>query len=247
MTADLLTVMWKDSKSLLRIQGSRLRAILSMVVPVAMIAIFLPIQMREDFLVTAWPLAGAIVLPLLLVGTTIPEAFAGERERHTLPTLLASRLPDRAILFGKWTLGVLYGWLLTLATLLLSAVVVNIVDWTGQVRFYRPDLAVAHIVISLLFAGLIASLGVLVSLRSATVQGAQQTLIFALLLPLMVLQVGPMLLLSLVPNGREILRTVLSVNFTGFWLSTAGILLVMNIAVLALAVRRFDRARLVLN
>ena len=31
----------------------------------------------------------------------IVDSFAGERERHTLETLLASRLSDSAILFGK--------------------------------------------------------------------------------------------------------------------------------------------------
>ena len=247
MTADLLTVLWKDSKGLFRVRGSRSRALLTILVPVVMIAIVLPIQMGEDWLTTAWPLMASIVIPLITVGTSIPEAFAGERERHTLPTLLASRLPDRAILFGKWTLGIAYGWAMTLITLLLSAVVVNIMHWDGRVMFYRADMALAHAGISLLFAGFIASLGVLISLRSATAQGAQQALISALLIPLMVVQIGPMLLLSVVPNGRDILRQITSLNFTHFALITAVVLLLMNAGVLLAAMARFKRARLVLD
>lgn len=247
MKEDLLTVIWKERKGLFRIQGSRGRAILTLLVPTIMIAIILPLQMGEDFLVTAWPLMAAIVMPLLLVGTSIPEAFAGERERHTLPTLLASRLPDRAILFGKWILAVVYGWLMTLATLLVSAVVVNILHWHGQIAFYRSDMALGHVGISLLFSGFIASLGVLISLRSATVQGAQQALISTLLIPLMVLQLGPMLLFSVIPNGREILDQITSLNFTHFALAVAGVLLLLNAVVLLAAMARFKRARLILS
>src|SRR5688572_30714367 len=40
-------------------------------------------------------------VPMFLVMTVIADAFAGERERHTLETLLATRLSEPAILFGK--------------------------------------------------------------------------------------------------------------------------------------------------
>jgi ABC-type Na+ efflux pump permease subunit len=42
----------------------------------------------------------------------ITDSIAGERERQTLETLLASRLPDRAILLGKVAAITLLGWLL---------------------------------------------------------------------------------------------------------------------------------------
>ena len=102
MRQDLLTVIWKERQGLLfQRGGGRMRAIWLLFVAIVMIAILLPLQMGEEWLTTAWSLIAALILPLLLVGTAVPESFAGERERHTLPTLLASRLPDRAILFGK--------------------------------------------------------------------------------------------------------------------------------------------------
>jgi ABC-2 type transport system permease protein len=247
MTADILTVLWKERKGLFRVQGGRSRALLTMLLPVIMIAIILPVQMGRDYLTGAWPLVASLVIPVLLVGMTIPESFAGERERNTLPTLLASRLPDRAILFGKWALGVGYGFAMTLLVLLVSLITVNILHWEGQIMFYRANMAWAHVCVGLLMSGLIASLGVLVSLRSATVQGAQQALMSIILVPLMLLQVVPMLLLSVISNGRDLLRQLISINFTHFALITVGILAALNVGFLVAAMARFKRARLILD
>ena len=69
----------------------------------------------------AGPLIAAIMsasLPLALSGVMIIDSFAGERERQTLETLLASRLPDRAILLGKVIAVVLAGLALLLVGVL---------------------------------------------------------------------------------------------------------------------------------
>lgn len=247
MTEDILTVVWKERRGLFRLQGSRVRTLLSLAVGVLVIAVVMPIQMGRDWLDSAWSLAVAFLIPLMLVGTMVPESFAGERERHTLETLLASRLPDRAILFGKLLLGVAYGWVLTLIVLALSLVVANLVHWTGRFAFFRPEVALGDAAVSLLVAGLIGSLGVLISLRASTVQGATQTLMFAFMVPLLLLQLVPMLLLSVVPNGREILHRILSVDLTTVVLVMVGILLVLDVALLLWAMARFRRARLILD
>jgi ABC-2 type transport system permease protein len=178
------------------------------------------------------------------VGIAIPESFAGERERHTLETLLASRLPDRAILFGKVVLAVAYGWGSTLIVLILGLVTVNLTHGGGEFMFYKPMVAVASVVVSLLTAGLVANLGVLISLRSATTQGAQQALMSVLLIPAMVLQIVPMVMLSVVPNGRETLREWLSLDFTQVALVMMAVLVVTNVGLLLAALARFQRARL---
>lgn len=69
----------------------------------------------------AGPLIVAILsasLPLALSGVMIIDSFAGERERQTLETLLASRLPDQAILLGKVIAVTLAGLALLLVGLL---------------------------------------------------------------------------------------------------------------------------------
>ncbi len=126
----------------------------------------------------------------MLVGMTIPESFAGERERHTLATLLASRLPDRAILFGKMAVSIAFGWGMTLFVLLVSLVTVNIanaVQGDGGFLFYSWRILLADLGLSLLLAVTVSGAGVLISLRSSTVQEAQQILMSAFMIPPMVL------------------------------------------------------------
>jgi ABC-2 type transport system permease protein len=247
MFDDILTVMWKERKGLLRVQGSPAKTLLTLLVPVVMIAIVMPLQMGEGWTEDAWPVLAAIVIPLIVVGVTIPQSFAGERERHTLETLLASRLPDRAILFGKVILAVAYGWGMTLIVLLVGLVPVNLLHWPGHIVVYEPAIALATVCVSLLMSGLMANLGVLVSLRSETAQGAQQALIAMLLIPLMTLQVVPMILMSVVPGGREILKQWLSIDFTPVFIGVIAVLVVLNVGLLLAAMARFQRSRLYLD
>lgn len=246
MSADILTVIWKERKSLLMPGGSRGRAAL-MLLPLLMIAIGLPLQMKGEWLTDAWALIVALVVPLITVGVTIPDAFAGERERHTLATLLASRLPDRAILFGKWGLAVAYGWVVCLLALLLGLILVNILEWQGRMRLYALPVALGGVIGGLFIAALIASVGVVISLRSATAQGAAQALTGVFLVPIVILQLAPMLFLSVVPNGRAILTRLLSADLTQVVLVFLVSLLVLNLVALAAALFRFQRAKLILT
>jgi ABC-2 type transport system permease protein len=178
----------------------------------------------------------------------IPESFAGERERHTLGTLLASRLPDRAILFGKVAVAVGYAWGMTLLLLLVSLVMVNATHWDGRVLLYTPTIALANVALSLLLASLVAGLGVLISLRAATVQGAQQSLMAATLLPVVLLQMIPLLLLNVVPDGRAHLKElVAAANPTQIILIVMAVLIVLDLGLLTTAMARFKRARLILD
>ena len=61
----------------------------------------------------------------------IGDAIAGERERHTLETLLASRMPDRAILLGKVIAIVLYAWGMGVLSLLPGPGVGRPVSYSG--------------------------------------------------------------------------------------------------------------------
>ena len=247
MIHDILTVMWKERQGLMRQRGSRARGLLTTLLPMIMLGVLLPLQEGHRWLNNAWSMLLAFIIPLLLVGITIPESFAGERERHTLATLLASRLSDRAILFGKAGLAVVYGWSMALGLLLISVIVVNALEWQGRVLFFALPLAVANTVVSLLMSGLTASLGVLISLRSETAQGAQQALVFTLLIPLMLLQILPVLLMSVVPNGRTIINQITRADFTGVVTVIVIVLLILNAGLFAAALTRFKRSRLILE
>ncbi len=248
MIADISTVLWKEMKALLRYQGSRTKSLLGFLIPMVMLGIYLPLQIGRALVEGPWSLLISVFIPMMMVGMTIPESFAGERERHTLETLLASRLTDRAILFGKVVVAVGYSWGITLMLLLVSLVMVNVIHWDGQVLFYTPIMTLANVALSLLLAILVAGIGVLKSLRAATVQEAQQSLMTATLFPLVLLQMIPLLLLNVVPDGKALLiKLVEAANPTQIMLIIMTVLVVSDLALLTTAMVRFQRAQLILD
>jgi len=248
MLDDILTVVWKERRGITQQRGSRKRALFSVITPVAVLGIYFPWSIGADWLGSPWSLLISLLVPALLVGMAIPESFAGERERHTLSTLLASRLPDRAILFGKMLTAILYGWLAALTTHLLSLIVVNIAHWDGSLMFYAPTMATANIFLSLLVAGVMAAGGVLISLRSATVQGATQALMIVMMAPLILVQIGGAIVLSVRGEALQGLRDFLeTVNVPMTILIGALVLAVLCTGLTLAAMRRFRRARLILD
>lgn len=246
MTEDILTVMWKESKGLLRYSSSRWKGILSLVTPIALFGIILPIQFREDWLTSGWSVVVSAITPLLLIASTISESFAGERERHTLETLLASRLPDRAILFGKLLMSVFFGWGITLFLLLVSLVMVNLLEWNGGFQIYQPTIMGINLFGSLLMSGMVTNLGILISLRSPTVQSAAQTIMLLLFMPFMLLQAMVFLLPTFLP--KETVKAFLDcLDITTILLIFLAGLLVANVGLFLGAIARFKRTRLILS
>jgi ABC-2 type transport system permease protein len=239
MPDDILTVIWKERKGLFRIRGSRGRFLLTMFTPIVM-SVIMPLQIGIDWLDQIPSVLLAVFVPLILVAVTIPESFAGERERHTLDTLLACRLPDRAILFGKMAVSLFLAWGVTLIVLLVSLATVNIAHWEGAVLWYAPTIALAHVLLSFLLSTLVASVGILISLRAQTVQQAAQTLMAIFLLPPLLLQALLFLFMDRIRgwietvDGQQLLVIILAV------------LVVLNLALFAGALARFRRSRLIL-
>jgi len=244
MLADVLTVMWKERKGLLRQPGSKIRATMNLVIPFGMLGIYGPLTGR-DWMQTPFAVVLSCLMTLLLVATVIPDSFAGERERHTLATLLATRLSDRAILFGKLAIAVLWGFGITFAGLIAGVVTANIAYRDGGFVFYSPGIAVACVVMSFLVAALMACGGALISLRAKTVQGATQTLMAVMFTPLLVLQIVGVLMLSLSSDRRVIRSTLAAVDPAIMFAGWAIALLLFDLFLLALLITRFQRARLI--
>ena len=245
MLNDIKTVMWKERKGLLRTGGSRKKALLVLLAPILLCGIVLPIQLRGTWLSSAWSLGIAFIVPLMLLTSTIAESFAGERERHTLETLLASRLPDRAILLGKLLLSMGFGWGMTLLLLVISLVVVNVFEWSGRLQLFAPAILWADITLSLLTSGLVASLGILVSLRSRTVQSAGQTIMSLLFVPALLLQAVVFLLPTFLPV-EKIKAALGTLDLNDILLAFLAILLILDLALFSGATARFQRSKLLL-
>jgi ABC-2 type transport system permease protein len=110
MIADVWTVIWKEWRELLRQRESMRGGVLRLLIFVGVFGIFLPLQVGREWINSPKLLMLWAWVPLFLVSSVVADGFAGERERHTLETLLASRLSDRAILFGKLGAALSYGF-----------------------------------------------------------------------------------------------------------------------------------------
>lgn len=249
MIADIWTVMRKELRELL-FQRSSMRGAgrggwLNLAIIAVVFGIFLPLQLGTDWVNSPIVLIYWAWVPLFLVSGVIADSFAGERERHTLETLLASRLSDQAILFGKIAAGIAYGCGLTFISLLLGVVTVNVTRWSGSVLFYPARIAAGGVVLSLFGAGLAATAGVLVSLRATSVRQAAQTMSLAIMILLFV----PILGLQALPAAwkARLAQAVTTLDLTQVILAGLAVLVVLDAITLAAAMARFQRARLILD
>jgi ABC-2 type transport system permease protein len=236
--SDLLTMMWKESKDLL-FQGGW-RAWIRPVLLVGILGVYLPLQFGLGWLELS-PIEMYVILwiPFSVIISFIGDAIAGERERHTLETLLASRISDRAILLGKVIVTVGYAWGMALVSLLLGLVLVNLLSGHGSWAFYHPlDVFLEALALSLLSCVLGASAGVLISLRSATVRQAQQILSVGTL----VLIFGGIFALRALPASF-----VSSLSYSQFLLLVIAVLAVLDAILLGLSLVSFQRSRLIVN
>jgi len=244
MTSDIAAVFWKEWKEILTWGGTRSR--FSLLILVGVLGILLPLQFGREWFGGLMPLVMWVWIPTYLVASTVADSVAGERERRTLETLLASRLPDSAILLGKLAAAVSYGVALSWIIMLIGAVTVNIAArGAGQVLFYAPDMLAAALGLSILGAGLAAGAGILVSLRASSVRQAQQTLSITMLLLLM----APVLLTRYLPpaTAAQLAAIQAALKPLNVLLYLGGALLVADTLLILAALARFKRARLILD
>ncbi|MCX7683557.1 MAG: ABC transporter permease [Anaerolineae bacterium] len=241
---DLVTVMWKEWKEILSWGGHRGK--LNLLAIVGAFGIFLPLQMGRAWVESPLMLAYWAWVPLFLVVSVTADSFAGERERHTLETLLASRLSDQAILLGKIGAAVGYGAGITWLSLLVGLATINLAyGKAGKLLLYPPAAILGIVGFCLLGAGLAATAGVLVSLRATTVRQAQQTLSIAILVLLFLLVFGTQLLPAAWKTALAELVT--RIGTTYLLLFIAAVLALIDLGLLIAARMRFRRAQLILE
>ncbi len=235
--SDILTMMWKESKDVF-FQGGW-RSLIRPLIVVGIIGVYIPLQFGPQW-VDLTPIGMLLLLwvPFYVIISFIGDVIAGERERHTLETLLASRMPDRAILLGKIITTVLYGCGMGVLSLLLGLLLVDLFRTQGNWMFYPLDLFVDAIVLSLLVSVLGASAGVLISLRVPTARQAQQ-----------ILSIGTIVFVFVsVIALRAVPANVLSsLTYSQFLLIVMSVIAVLDAILLGLSVVSFQRSRLILS
>ena len=245
MIKDITVIMWKEWKEIIIQRGSTRGGIISLFFIILILGVLPPVQWGPDWVESPFAIGLALWIPLMLVSNVVSDSFAGERERHTLETLLASRLSDRAILFGKIATAISYGWGIALATALIGLLSVNIVHGGNGLLIYKADLGIGILLSSMLSAGLSAGVGVLVSLRASSVRQAQQTLGLAIMLILFI----PMFGIQALPSSTQIEIAKVFLQL-GSWHVLSILLLIMlglNITLIGVAMARFQRNKLILD
>jgi ABC-2 type transport system permease protein len=236
MTTDVSTVAWKELREILSAGGtvrSRRGVIRTIVFPV-LLGVFLGVQAgtaRSSFTrgISVFPVG---LLAMATAAGLVTDAVAGERERHTLETLLASPASDASILAGKMTAVVGYAWVLALTQLVAVGLASAIAG-----RGVPPLLLLLVAVLALLEAVLAAGFGVQFSFSAPTVRvAARKQAQYSVFINVIASAVN---VLAVAPTHGPV-RPVAVV--------TAIVVLVVSDTVLvAMAHTRFRRGRLVLD
>jgi ABC-type Na+ efflux pump permease subunit len=172
-----------------------------------------------------------LVIPLMVSAVLAADAFAGEKERRTLESLLHLPITDRDLFLAKLLGAFIPALVITWGGTLLYGVVANVIAWPVTNRLIIPfsqwSLMMAWVApaVALLAIGLL----VLVSSRAKTTQEANQ-LGGAVILPLILLAAG---------QAAGFLLTPLPVVF-GF----GAVVWAVALGIVIWGSRRFTRDRL---
>jgi ABC-2 type transport system permease protein len=242
---DILTVFWKELKECLHQRGSTRGMLLMLFIPACIIGIMIPLQAGRLWVETPISILSIAWVSMILVTAMIADSFAGERERHTLETLLASRLSDKAILLGKMFSAIGYSIIISLLIVFLGLVTVNLAYSRGELLFFPLSFAFVGAVMCFLSAFMMSTIGALVSLKSPTVRQAHQTLSFGLI----ALWFVPIILIKLLPENvvKPFINRLNTVEPVLVTLAFLGGFFILDAVLMAVVMARFKRTRLILD
>lgn len=255
MIEDVRTILWKELKEFLS-QGGRGRMARATTAIAFLPGLLIPLQFGRHWVDSPIALLTLTLTPFIVL-TVIADSVAGERERHTLETLLASRLSDRAILYGKIGAATLYVCAHLLMFMLPSLLIVNLFMVRDRLVVYPLAVWIGVFLVGPLLAILASTIGVLISMRARTVRQAQMTLMTIMFLALLIVPLLLAAVVILVVMGVSIVASGSTLdNLQEFGrnsgllvgvLAALAVLLALNVAVLGVAERRFRRPSLILD
>ena len=249
MAHDIFTMMWKEWKELLQFQGSSRSGLTGLLVMIAIFGIVMPLQWGTMWVESGASLTLWLIIPMTLATTIVADTFAGERERHTLETLLASRLSDRAILLGKISAAVIFEWVVTQLVFLVALIPTNILHGHSGLVLYAPVVAFSGMLLSLLIAILVSMIGIMVSLRSSTVKQAQQKLGISVFIIAYMVPMAGVYALRYIPDKmrQEVVQPILNGDVALPTLIISAVLTVLILLLYTVIKSRFQRTRLIFN
>ncbi|MFC1490144.1 ABC transporter permease [Candidatus Latescibacterota bacterium] len=245
MIADIRTVMWKEFNEILYVRGNKIGLLFAMIIPALLFGVIFPLQFGSQWTEAPVSIIVWVIVPFILISAVIADSFAGERERHTLETLLASRLSEKSILLGKLFAVILYALSVTVIIIVLGLITLNISNGLDGILIFPPKIWLVGVLTGFFVASIVSNFGTLVSLRASTVRQAQQTLGITMF----VLIFSPSFIFEFLPESfKDIIQDYLGAYDLYVTIAIiAGILLAVDVFLFIWALRRFKRELMMLD
>jgi len=172
---DILTVLRKELDEIFGERSSRRGGLIQAAVVLLVLGLGQP-ALAAPLWVEGNPLAIAYfgMLPSMVAATIAADAFAGERERKTLETLLATPLSENAILLGKGAASVAFALALSVVCIVCAIATVNLTASRPHLFLGSPALVAGALFGVLASASLSTGVAILVSMKVPVSRAAQQ-------------------------------------------------------------------------
>ena len=238
---DLTTVFWKEWREIIFQPGGRSKY--GIILYIGIMGVVLPLIQGPEWIHSSRFKIFIFAGPLFAILSVVADSFAGEKERHTLETLLASRLPDSSILLGKIGTIVSYSLVVGLLPFFLGLIVTGIKYGNMNLMPFPLGLLTIALVLSILCAFFISCVGVLVSLWASTVKQAQQTMSYGMIGLLTIPAFGS----KYIPgNWKEVFLNLFSGDdITQILLKVTAAISLINLLFIFYTLNRFKRSILI--
>lgn len=172
---DTFAVLQKELREQVGERSSRRGGLIQSLVIVSILGIAMPASAAQAWLAES-PLAILYfaMLPAMLAGTVAADAFAGERERKTLETLLATPLSERSILVGKGAAAIAFALTAAAFAFLCAVITVNLTAHPAAIFVPSVRLVAGALGGVLASASLITGVAIVLSMRVPVARSVQQ-------------------------------------------------------------------------
>lgn len=250
MMENLSTMLWKEWKEYMVRGNSKIDNFLLLVgFPVFLVlffGVYFPWSTGSILLGSIFSLMTYMLFPIVFVTGLVMESFIGERREHTLETLLASCIPDNAIVLGKVVAAFGYVSIPLAISFVIGLAIIAISRGVSSIFNTMMTLELGIFIISILACLLSAFISALASLKAKTMIDAQIffiAIVFALVVATII---APLVVLSLIPAEWKnwVINTV-SINVFNILIISIAVIMAFNLVFYMVAIRSFKRTRMV--
>lgn len=239
MVRDILTIIQKEMWEYWQMRGSK-APWRGHVFAVVLFSIW-PAMSGAGLMASPWCSLMWAWIVTIMTTPYVADSFAGERERHTLDTLLSSRLPDRAIVIGKLLSASLCSWATGMASLPLSVVLANVFNPNHTAVHLHPTVWFTAPITALCFAFMVAGNSSVFVTKAVTVKQATQTAsygtVFIIIIPLLAMRFLP------APVVQNTITHIQKLQAVPVLLSASAVAVIIGLLSSAIGLMRFSSLR----